>query len=505
MGMYHLGLFILRKRDVAAICFASVCFLVAIRVGVTSERVVCMLTTDFSTIIRLEYLSFFSTMSVLFMFFRRLFPDEFPLPLSQVIAGVSLAFNLSLFAPSTVFTYLVIPFQFFILIVSFLISYYIAKALVHRRSGARILCVAWLVLFAAIANDILHVDYLYYSDHYIYVGVLIFVLIQSFLLSQRFAEAFKLSEQLAVKLDYTNTNLEMLINERTRKIEEQYDELEMQNLKIKDFNTRLTDSINYAQRIQSALLPSEQLLHEVFPQSFSIFIPKDIVSGDFYWLKSSGQLVYLALADCTGHGVPGSLMSMLGISLLNESLVHNENASPAFLLEMMRDNIKQLFHQTGEFGEMNDGMDMAICLFDKSKKQLQFAGAHNPIYIIRSGDSGYPSSASNQEVELIELKPNSMPVGIYPNEQPFVNHFFDLKANDHLYLFSDGFADQFGGTSNRKYTTRRFKEFLTKIQGQEMREQERTIMNEFDEWRGEAEQVDDVSVLGIKICRQFLS
>jgi len=502
MALYHLGLFITRKGEVSMLYFSLICLLVALRIAVTSERVICMLTHDYSLIIRLEYITFYSTLALLFMFFRRLFPLDFPLLLTKVIAVISLMFNLLLFFPPLFFSHTVFAFQIFIFFISLLIFWYIIKALYQKREGAKILFWGWIVLFLSIVNDILHVDELYYSDHYIYWGVFFFIFFQSFLLSKRFSTAFKLSEQLAQKLDDTNVNLEKIVEERTKKVEDQYRLLEEQNYKIKDFNTRITDSINYAQRIQSALLPSDQQLQEAFPESFNIFIPKDIVSGDFYWMKQTDDLIYLVLADCTGHGVPGSLMSMLGISLLNENLLREDIGTPASLLERMRDNIKHLLHQTGEFGEMNDGMDMAICMFDKRTQQLQFAGAHNPIYIFRE-NLDVLTDSYHSKYTFFELKPNSMPVGVYPNEMPFINHTFCLKENDTIYLFSDGFADQFGGESNRKYTTRRFKELLANVQSLNISDQKDYIFKEFETWKRDYEQIDDVSILGLRMDASF--
>src|SRR5512133_1034181 len=192
----------------------------------------------------------------------------------------------------------------------------------------------------------------------------------------------------------------------------------------------LTDSIRYAAYIQNAMLPGPDLFRRFLPDSFIYFKPKDIVSGDFYWLNRSREMLILAVADCTGHGVPGAFMSVLGISFLNEIVGRGCFFNAANILNQLRERVMKALHQTGEWNEQKDGMDISLCIIQKEKKEMHFAGANNPIYIVRNGS-------------LIEYKADKMPIGISAGtEKSFTNNRIDLEVGDTIYLFTDGYVDQ---------------------------------------------------------------
>ena len=271
-----------------------------------------------------------------------------------------------------------------------------------------------------------------------------------------------------------------------REIEGQHDAIKLQNEEIRKFNTSITDSITYARRIQRAVFPPDQRLHRFFPQSFILTQPKDIVSGDFYWLaRKNGKLV-VTVSDCTGHGVPGAFMSMLGITLLNE-LVNNRSILQAdTLLNTLKNEIILALRQKGKADSAVDGMDMALCVYDPEQSTLEYSGGFMPLVLVR-------------DKELHRIKADPMPIGIGAiTGKEFTLHEMKIKSGDVIYLYSDGFEDQFGGEKDKKFSRRRFKDLLLKIHGLNMPEQKRTLQRSLEDWMNGREQVDDVTVMGIR-------
>lgn len=249
----------------------------------------------------------------------------------------------------------------------------------------------------------------------------------------------------------------------------------------------ITDSINYAQRIQNAVLPSKVNMDRLLPEHFIYFNPKDIVSGDFYWTAEKDDKVIFAVSDCTGHGVPGGFMSMLGISFLNEIVSKDIRLDANLILDELRNFVINSLHQTGKDDEAKDGMDIALCIYDKKDNKMQYAGANNPIYFIRDG-----------KLEII--KPNKMPIGIHTmNNQPFQNNMIEVKKNDIFYLFSDGYIDQFGGPDNKKFSSKQFKNLLIDVHNLSLDEQKTKIESSLVSWMKDVEQIDDICVLGVKL------
>lgn len=278
--------------------------------------------------------------------------------------------------------------------------------------------------------------------------------------------------------------------------------------KIKIAHNNIKSSINYAQTIQSAVMPSKNILDKVFSQNFVFFKPRDVVSGDFYWMKTIGNLVFIAVADCTGHGVPGAFISILGVSLLNEvfhTAEQNNQVDPAKLLGILRKKVKESLGQTGARGEQKDGMDIALCIINKKTHTLQFAGAHNPIYIVRNKNRELSKKAKEyifdikDDIAFVEIKGDRQPIGIHRYENKFTNHQISLKTGDLIYLFSDGYADQTGSDKHRKFMRRRFKELFLEIHEKPMNEQKIMMSKTLKNWMGaKEEQVDDILVMGLK-------
>jgi serine phosphatase RsbU (regulator of sigma subunit) len=273
--------------------------------------------------------------------------------------------------------------------------------------------------------------------------------------------------------------LRNIISERTAEVVKQKELIELKNKDI-------TDSINYAKRIQEAILPTLENFKSLFPESFILFKPKDIVSGDFYWLTEKNGQILVAAADCTGHGVPGAFTSMIGNALLNEIVNDRTILEPGKILDALREGIIKALKQSGKEGESKDGMDISLCSINAKTKQLQFAGAYNPLFIVRKGT-------------LIEIKADKYPIGISDRKSLFTNHTLDLQKGDTLYIFSDGFADQFGGPDGKKFMRKRFKEHLLQIQAKNMDEQWKMLNLAITEWQGPIEQVDDILIIGIRI------
>jgi serine phosphatase RsbU (regulator of sigma subunit) len=269
-------------------------------------------------------------------------------------------------------------------------------------------------------------------------------------------------------------------------IEAQRDMATHQRDQIQQQKKEIDDSINYAQRIQQSLLPTGEFLDNLLPEHFIIFKPRDVVSGDFYWAGRYQDKVVITAADCTGHGVPGAFMSMLGIAFLNEIVNNQARINASDILNRLREQIIRELGQTGGEGESKDGMDMSLCMLDVKSRKLDFAGANNPLYLIRGN-------------ELSETRGDKMPVAIHERMTPFSNHSVSLQKGDCLYMFSDGYQDQFGGPSGKKFMAKRFKELLISISSRTMTDQKQLLEKAMNEWIGEYDQIDDMVVIGIRV------
>jgi len=248
----------------------------------------------------------------------------------------------------------------------------------------------------------------------------------------------------------------------------------------------LEQSLQYASYIQQSLFPKVSELKHIFPDSFMLFMPRDIVSGDFYWIHREKDKIILAIGDSTGHGVPGAFLSILGISFLNLVVSKYPISSAAFVLNNLREYLMKALDQTGKEYEQKDGIDMALCIIDPKNKTVQFAGAFNPVYIIR-------------DTVIHQFEGDKMPIGVAAEyEESFKNYVFKIQENDMLYLFTDGFPDQFGGPNEKKYKYKRFRELLIKCSLQPTFVQEETLSNEFFQWKGDQPQLDDVTIFGIR-------
>lgn len=316
------------------------------------------------------------------------------------------------------------------------------------------------------------------------------------------------------RLKRENERLERIVQERTAEVVKQKDEIESQRDKIAAQNKDITDSIHYASRIQRALLPSERLLKQNYPEHFVLFRPRDIVSGDFYWMTQNNGKSFIVAADCTGHGVPGAFMSMLGISFLNEIVNKSGVMESGKILNELRTHVVEALKQEGKIGEQKDGMDLAILAIDKKRKLVEFSGANNPVYWIRpltdkekeemkQGEVELPRGIErNDKYELKQVNADKMPIGIsIKMDIEFSTEKIPLEVGHRFYIFSDGYVDQFGGEKGKKFMSRAFKNMLLQVQDMPLAEQRKVLNTTIEKWmaEGTTEQVDDMLVIGIKI------
>ncbi len=340
------------------------------------------------------------------------------------------------------------------------------------------------------------------------------------------------------QISQMNRELEQKVKERTREvlmqkkeIENQKEEIETQKEEIEaqlDHTTlqrdtiskqkeQILDSIRYAVKIQKAILPPVDILSRRLSDHFILFRPRDIVSGDYYWTTEVQGKLLIGAADCTGHGVPGGFLSMLGVTSLNEIVTRTGTLNPNEILDRLRDQVIETLHQKGDSREANDGIEIAVCMLDLEKQLLHYSGANRPLCLVRekkgkgteNWEKEVTSSRKGEELIrleespthwLIQLRPDRSPIGLYEQEpRPFTCLTTTLKKNDAIYMFSDGYTDQLGGPDRKTFRSMRFREMLLEIQHLPMNAQERLLLEKHDQWRGQVEQIDDILVLGIRI------
>jgi serine phosphatase RsbU (regulator of sigma subunit) len=291
---------------------------------------------------------------------------------------------------------------------------------------------------------------------------------------------YKIKKEANIRLEEKNRIISMQKDE----IEQQRDLAEAQRDQIAYQKKHITDSIMYAKRIQTALIPSLELFSDKL-EHFVLYKPLAIVSGDFYWVSSLGNKQVIISADCTGHGVPGAFMSMLGVTMLNEIVNGKHVLMPDQIIEQLREGVIKSLKQVAEEDSIKDGMDIAVCMVDFDENILWYAGANNPLYLVRKG-------------ELIHYRADKMPAAIHYRMTPFTLHKIELQKGDAFYIFSDGYSDQFGGPNQKKFMSNQLRETLIAMEGQPMLKQGERLNEIFEGWRGDSPQVDDVTLIGVR-------
>ncbi len=533
IALYHFGLFLLNKNLKSALYFSIYCVIITIRTIFIDEMYILNLAPNFSwfAVIKIEYLTLAVGTPMFALYVYRVFNNVYSKIILKIFIYTSIILGIIVVLTKTTFytNYIIVLQLFVMLAVSY--SFYVAiKSLQSNRKIALIFLIGFTVLASAIINDILYVNKVINTFSISSVGFMFFVLTQAYMLSVNYLTMFKQTVLLADNLERINQDLEKTVEERTSKIKIQNktlikqkseitnknNALEQQNEEIKEQRDNLkkqheiasthkkhiTSSMQYASKIQDAILDLTNEINTVAPSSFVLFKPKDIVSGDFYWFKDidifdKNYKIFTAV-DGIGHGVPGAFMSMLGASFLNEivSEFYSE-IDAASILNRMREELSKKLQKEEEKEEeikiAKDGMNMALCVLDYEKMKLQFAGAHNPLFIIRNHNR---KTASKIE----EYKGDSMPIGIYSKEKKsFANHTIDIHKGDLLYVFTDGYQDQLGGTPTEIFGKKRFTKLLLKVAHLPLSEQKEFLEKTILEWQGNTPQIDDITVICVQV------
>jgi serine phosphatase RsbU (regulator of sigma subunit) len=356
------------------------------------------------------------------------------------------------------------------------------------------------------------------TEHGIQIGSGFEVVLLTFAIIDKF-KSFKdeslqrLKELNKIKED-ANEVLEQQVADRTKSLQKSNELIKQQKNSLEDQNLQITSSITYAQKIQLSILPEFSTLKEGVTDVFVSFLPKDIVSGDFYWKNNINQQQFFSVIDCTGHGVPGAFMSMIGYTLLNQIVNEQQITEPKDILNKLRDEIIYALKQSEEGSSQKDGMDLSLIAFHPESNTIKFAGANNPLYIIRSKENDIIVDEEIQEAKVIldqnklyELKANKQPVGYYTNESiTFTQQEIKVQKGDRIYLFTDGFVDQFGGELGKKIKSKTFRKLLLESSQKPLNEQKQILENFLTQWinhpnlsKNEQFQVDDVCIMGIEI------
>ncbi|MEZ4922317.1 MAG: SpoIIE family protein phosphatase [Crocinitomicaceae bacterium] len=344
----------------------------------------------------------------------------------------------------------------------------------------------------------------------VFFGLLISIVFASFIISKKISKPIKVLTNKAEELAGGNLDVEItsdsndeigtlaktfshmqhnikdLVHNLEDKVKERTQELQSQKEMVEEKNREIVDSINYALRLQRAIIPTESKIKSALPDSFVLFKPKDIVSGDFYWMNEIEGKVLVGAVDCTGHGVPGAMVSVVGANGLNRCVKEFNLTQPAAILDKLTDLVKETF-ESGE-DKVKDGMDGVLCSIDLQNRVVEYAGANNPLWLMRKGAD-----------DLDEIKADKQPIGDFDMRKPFTNHSIQLDEGDIIYFFSDGYADQFGGPRGKKFKYKTLKKLLFDISDKSMAEQCSILDKTFKEWKGEFEQLDDVCIIGVRV------
>jgi tetratricopeptide (TPR) repeat protein len=280
-----------------------------------------------------------------------------------------------------------------------------------------------------------------------------------------------------------------IITKQRDEVEKQKNLVEHQKEIVEEKNKEILDSIIYAKRLQDAILPPLRVVKEYLPESFILYKPKDIVAGDFYFMEPSGSKIVIAAADCTGHGVPGAMVSVVCANALNRTVKEFKLIDSGKILDKVRELVLETFAKSES--EVKDGMDISLCVLDLEKKKIYWSGANNPLWLVRKNNSG--------NNELFEFKPDKQPIGKTEKPEPFRTEEIKFNDEDVIYIFTDGFEDQFGGEKGKKFKSSKMKEMVLSVQNLSMENQRNIILNKFEDWKGDLEQVDDVCIIGVKL------
>ena len=492
MAIYHLGLYVLRRKYTSPLYFGLFCFLIFIRTFTTGEYLAnILLNVHWIVVKKVDFLSFYLSTGIFALFSYSLFRADFSDKILKIIVGICLTFStIVVVAPPSFFVKTLSTYQLITLALALYLMYIIAVAVRNKREGALVYLTGWAVLFLMVINDLLYFNNVIQTGSYIHIGLFFFIFSQAFLLSMRYEKSFKRNEELTSKLNFVNRNLENMVDARTASLQEV-------NLELDTKNKQVTASINYAKRIQKGLLPEESEIKSIFPDSFVLLKPRDIVSGDFYWFSHledtyQGKVSVLAVADCTGHGVPGALMSMTGVAFLNQIVNTQRLLSPDLILFELNNTLRNAMNSQSQDVEdrQDDGMDIAVVVIKHEKNELTFSGAKRPLLVHQNG-------------ELKMKTGTKLSIGGFQKdeEKVFDLNTINIKKGARVYMFTDGLTDQLGGANGRKFKLAQLQEDLLEIQTLPTSEHGTILNRKIIEWmkEGNEPQTDDMLIVGLKI------
>jgi serine phosphatase RsbU (regulator of sigma subunit) len=507
IGCHHASLYLFRKREKCTLYFAFFCFIISLRSFVTDDYYLTELfpQSDIEVGNKIAYLTFYLSVPVFAIFVRSLYPQDFSIYVTNIILSISAVFVvITLFTKGFFYSRFLVYYQLATILIILYGTYLIVVILIKRREDSRVFAFGTLVIFFSTVNDILVTNLLFGTQSLIPAGLLLFIFSQTLIISRKFSRVYRQVENLSAQLKANHQELELAVGQRTVALKEANEELSQnleelntnleiineQKIQIHGQHKSITSSITYAKNIQSNILPAKTFLNELFPDNFLIFKPKDIVSGDFYYFNEANGKIILAAIDCTGHGVPGAFMSVIGYSLLSEIIESHYIIEPAYILKSLHIGIRTFLRQEAEASTSRDGMDIALVVIDKGKREIKFAGAKNPLVYIRNG-------------EINVLQGDNLYIGgnMSRGDITFTQTAISLSKEEtfSFYLFSDGYQDQFGGEENKKLMKKHFRELLYQISDLPMREQGELLAEWHEAWKGSLAQTDDILVMGVRM------
>jgi len=515
MSLYHFGLFILRKKNLSALSFALLTLVFAIRNITTSTYFIQYIYPNLLSLelsYKISYWTFYLFVPTFVFFFNTTFEEKKHKIFNYIAYSVAALFIIITFFDSLIYTKLLFFYQIFTLIIALFLLYFLIKYVISKKVGSNILFISFLILLSFGIHDIL----IYHGagDYIVLVplGIIIFTFGQSLTLARIFTNAFALNEKLTIKLNIQNKHLQKLVEKRTEEIEKQKQDILLKNeelivqkeelqtqkdsiLKqkeiIEEHSQLINESIQYASSIQRAILPSTQNLN-LFFENFIIFKPKDIVSGDFYWFSDNNpNFLFFAVGDCTGHGVPGSFLSLISSYLLNNIFNEKGITDPKEALEILEIKFNRFLNKQSSHNI--DGMDISILKFDRnSNESFIFAGAKSSIIVLNS-----------KTKELKRYKGARKGIGNLSNKETkhkisFINTKIPIEKDTIIYIYTDGYIDQ-NNTERKRFGTQRLKDKLIEISDDNFPQQKISLLRTLDEWQQNSTQRDDITIVALRV------
>ncbi|MEM6297230.1 MAG: SpoIIE family protein phosphatase [Bacteroidota bacterium] len=499
MGLYHFLLYAFRPRYKATAYFGVICLIIASRVSVFGEHFLYEYFSEnfrlFNGLIqpKIYYIGQFALVPLGLFYLKSLYPEEFTwrnverngktynLPLVSITVIISMICLFILIAPLGLFSQNIAFFSAFLGIGVAYLLVILFRAIYHRREDTLLQFLGILAVLLGGLNDGLHSIFgieLFGGIELLPLSFVVFLFLQFVTLARRFSRALEKAESF-------NEELEKEVDRQTKS-------LNKKTLSLEKTNQQITDSVRYASRIQRGILGDAALDTKYFRESFVFFRPRDIVSGDFYWFaECPDKMTYVVIAaDCTGHGVPGAFMTVMGNDLLNEIINQEQLFSPAKILKRLDEKLEATLQRNVAGGTVRDGMDIAVVTYTKASNTLRFAGAKNPLLFIRNGKATRIKGSHHAVGGMSKRK---------KVEKQFEEHEFEARSGDRFYIYTDGFQDQFGGKEKRKYLSKRFRELLVDNTNAAFEEQSHILDRELGEWQGDERQTDDILVVGFKV------